>query len=114
MAHATLTPGAQLRTGWDPSSNCLVYALAGRGRIGTEQAVLRTGQLAGLGTGDCLTLTGDRPGGADFDVLLLGGRPIREPVAWAGPFVMNTRAEVLAAFDDYRSGRLGTIPPPQA
>jgi redox-sensitive bicupin YhaK (pirin superfamily) len=114
MAHATLTPGAQLRTGWDPSSNCLVYALAGRGRIGTEQAVLRTGQLAVLGPGDCLTLTGDRPGGADFDVLLLGGRPIREPVAWAGPFVMNTRAEVLAAFDDYRSGRLGTIPPPQA
>ncbi len=110
MAHVTLAPGAVLSTGWDQQSNCLVYALAGRGRVGSEGAVLRTGQLALLGPGDCLTVTGDDPGGADVDLLLLGGQPIREPVAWAGPFVMNTRAEVLQAFDDYRSGRLGSIP----
>ena len=47
---------------------------------------------------------------AGLDVVLLGGRPIREPGAWGGPFVMNTRAEVLAAFDDYQKGRLGVIP----
>ena len=46
----------------------------------------------------------------DLEVLVLGGRPIREPVAWAGPFVMNTRAEVMQAFEDFQSGRLGTIP----
>ena len=43
-------------------------------------------------------------------MLLLGGRPIREPIAWAGPFVMNTRPELVTAFEDYQSGRMGTIP----
>ena len=45
-----------------------------------------------------------------FEVYLLGGLPIREPVAHYGPFVMNTREEIAQAFEDYQAGRLGSIP----
>ena len=41
---------------------------------------------------------------------MVGGQPIREPLAWAGPFVMNTKDEVVAAYEDYQKGRFGHIP----
>jgi hypothetical protein len=69
--------------------------------------------LAVFGPGDVVTVgaatqqDGHTPA---LDVLVLGGRPIREPVAQYGPFVMNNRAEVMQAFEDYQAGRLGTIP----
>jgi hypothetical protein len=72
-----------------------------------------TGQLALLGEGDALTLTAggtSQEGTPAMEVLLLGGRPIREPIAWAGPFVMNTEAEVRQAFEDFQAGRLGSVP----
>jgi redox-sensitive bicupin YhaK (pirin superfamily) len=69
---------------------------------------VRMGQLAVLGAGDSLTLSaGPRE---SMDVVLLGGQPIREPVAAYGPFVMNTREELKQAFEDYQAGRLGSIP----
>jgi redox-sensitive bicupin YhaK (pirin superfamily) len=46
-----------------------------------------------------------------MDALLLGGLPIREQIAWYGPFVMNTRDELIQAVEDYQSGRMGSIPP---
>lgn len=63
--------------------------------------------------GDSLTVSamiGQHGAEPTLEVLILGGRPIRERVAWLGPFVMNTRSEVLAAFEDYQAGRLGSVP----
>jgi redox-sensitive bicupin YhaK (pirin superfamily) len=113
MVHATLSPGARLRIPWPGDFNALVYVLAGRGKVGPEGRPIETGQLAVLGAGGALTVAAaaeQESRAPNLDVLVLGGRPIREPVAWTGPFVMNTRAEILRAFEDVQSGRMGTIP----
>jgi len=64
---------------------------------------LREGQLAVLGPGDHVRLSAGSKGGK---ALLVAGKPIGEPVAHGGPFVMNTRDEVIQAFEDYRAGRM--------
>jgi len=113
LVHATLSPGATLTLPWRADFNALVYALAGRGFVGAERRPIELGQLAVLGTGDTVTVAaGNRQDGGspNLDVLILGGQPIREPVAAYGPFVMNTKAELVQAFEDYQAGRLGSIP----
>jgi redox-sensitive bicupin YhaK (pirin superfamily) len=108
VAHATVEPGARLIVPWRAEFNALAYVLAGAGSVGEERRPIRMGQLAVFGPGDTLVLHGgdNQP----LDVLLLGGQPIREPVAAYGPFVMNTRDELIQAVEDYNAGRLGTIP----
>jgi len=113
IAHATVSPGARLTVPWRAEFNALAYVLAGQGTVGAEGRPFRKGQLAVFGPGDAITVTaatGQASHEPELDVLLLGGRPIREPVAWMGPFVMNTRAELVQAFDDFQAGRLGRIP----
>ncbi len=113
LVHATLSPGARLSLPWRADFNALVYVLAGQGSVGGERRPVRTGQLAVFGPGDAVRIDADQvqeSRSPNLDVLVLGGRPIREPVAWMGPFVMNTREEVIQAFSDYQAGRLGTIP----
>jgi redox-sensitive bicupin YhaK (pirin superfamily) len=113
LIHATLSPGAELRMPWNPTFNALAYVLAGSGYAGPEGQPVRVGQLAAFGPGDGLTLRagdGRESPAADFDVLLLGGLPIGEPVEHYGPFVMNTRQEIQTAFEDFEAGRLGRVP----
>lgn len=113
MIHATLRPEARLRLPWRADFNALAYVLSGAGLFGPDRRPARGGQLVVFGEGEALTLAADRPRESrspDLEVLVLGGRPIGEPVAWYGPFVMNTRAEVLQALEDYQGGRLGTVP----
>jgi quercetin 2,3-dioxygenase len=113
LVHGTLSPGARLSLPWRPDYNALVYVMNGDGTIGTDGRPVGMGQLAVLGTGDAITVAAERhqeSRSPTMDVLILGGLPIRESVAWLGPFVMNTREEVLQAVADYQAGRLGSIP----
>ncbi|GGS12788.1 pirin family protein [Actinokineospora fastidiosa] len=104
--HASVAAGARLAVPWPKEFNALVYVLSGSGVVGQEDRPLEEGHLAVLGPGDALTLRGR----SAWEVLVLGGRPINEPVARYGPFVMNTRQEIIQAFEDYQAGRLGQIP----
>lgn len=113
--HATVAPGAELVLPWRADFNAIVYVLNGDGTVGAERTPVTTGHT--------VVFEKDTPGPIvvradaaqegrhpNLDVLILGGQPIREPVAWQGPFVMNTKAELAQAYDDFRAGKLGVIP----
>ncbi|GAA2800057.1 pirin family protein [Crossiella cryophila] len=115
--HATVSPGARLDLPWPEDFTAMVYVLSGRGTVGAEAKPLEEGQLAVLGHGSAVTLraadTQPLASKNGWEVLVLGGRPINEPVARYGPFVMNTRAEIIQAVEDYQAGRLATVQPRQ-
>ncbi len=113
LVHATLEPGAELILPWPRPFNALAYVLSGDGSVGSEARPLHTGQLAVFGPGDALAVRADTVQESRhpaLDVLILGGQPIGEPVYAHGPFVMNTRAEIIQAFEDFEAGKLGTVP----
>ena len=113
MVHATVLPGASMTLPWRPDFNALVYIMSGAGSVGAERRPIQSGQLAVLGHGETITVGADQKQDSRhtaLEVVILGGLPIREPIAWAGPFVMNTREEVLQAFEDFQKGLLGQIP----
>jgi len=113
LLHVSLLPGGQLVLPWNPGYNALTYVLAGEGSVGLEHRPIGEGQMAVHVDGDFLVLSSNTSQDSRthaFEVLILGGEPIREPVATYGPFVMNTREELQQAFDDYQAGRLGQIP----
>jgi quercetin 2,3-dioxygenase len=97
--HATLAPGARLTLPWPTEFNALVHALAGNGHAGPDDRPLAEGELAFFGPGSALAVraAGTQPqavtGG--WEVLVLGGLPIREPIARYGLFVMNTNEEII-------------------
>jgi redox-sensitive bicupin YhaK (pirin superfamily) len=113
LVHATVSPGASLNLPWRSDFNALAYVMAGKGTVGPKGRPIEFGQLAVFGDGDTITVTADQhqeSRSPNLEVLFLGGEPIREPVAAYGPFVMNTKAELIQAFEDYQAGRLGSIP----
>jgi hypothetical protein len=74
---------------------------------------VRSGQLVALGAGDVVSATGateQESRHPNLELLILGGRPIREPVAHYGPFVMNTHAEIAQALADFQAGKMGVVP----
>ena len=111
--HATVSPGARLHLPWRPDFNALAYVLSGSGRAGSAGRPLSEGDLVVFGSGDHLLLSADEKQSTatpNLEVVVLGGQPIRETIAWYGPFVMNTKAEVMQAVEDYQAGRLGVVP----
>jgi redox-sensitive bicupin YhaK (pirin superfamily) len=113
VAHASIPAGSQLVLPWRRDNNALVYVLSGHGTVGTARSRIGKGQTAVFGAGDAVTISGeggDNESTAMMEVIILGGQPIGEPVAHYGPFVMNTREELVQAVEDFQSGRFGRIP----
>jgi len=102
----SLEPGADVTVALDSAQRALVYVFQGSARVGDDSTEVQDGQLAVLGEGDAVRLRGSADSAR---LLLLAGVPLGEPVARYGPFVMNTERELLQAFQDYRSGRMGEI-----
>jgi len=95
IVHATIAPGAELRLPWRADYNALVYTLSGKGTVGENRQPVQMGQLAVMTDGDTLVIQANNvqeSRSPQMDVLILGGEPIRETVAWMGPFVMNTKS----------------------
>ena len=88
-----MAPDAELSIPWHPAHSALAYVLTGRGSTGHHLVMRAVGGRA-----------------EPLEVLLLGGLPIRAPIAFYGPFVMNTCEEIQQALDDYLAGRLGVNP----
>jgi redox-sensitive bicupin YhaK (pirin superfamily) len=112
-AHVTLAPGAELAVPWNPAFSAFAYVLTGRGTAGPEGHPMQGGQLLVFGPGDSVTVAAADRQTEPLDILLLGGLPIREPIAHYGPFVMNTREEIVQALEDFQAGRLGIVPADQ-
>jgi hypothetical protein len=118
--HWTLQPGALVQQPVPPGFSAVAYVFSGAARIGPEGELVQEGQLAVFGPGStapsgaysAVRLSTDADHAAQL--LLLGGVPLKEPVAWYGPFVMNTQQQVLDAIEDFQNGRMGNIERPTA
>jgi hypothetical protein len=98
----TLPPGTAFREGVARGHTAFAYLDHGAVHFGPERKLVRGPALVVLGDGDLVEAAAG-PGGGHF--LLAAARPLGEPIARYGPFVMNTRAEIQATLEDLRTGR---------
>ena len=104
----SLAEGGDVTVKVGADHQALVYVFEGSVLVGDrgDGSIVADGQMALLGPGDRVRLRGAAGGGR---LLLLAGVPLAEPIARYGPFVMNNESELVAAFQDYQSGRMGEI-----
>jgi hypothetical protein len=107
--HWTLQPGAAVEQPLPADFRACVYVFDGAAQVGPDAQPIADNQMAVFGPGDAVTFGVARNAAHPAQLLLLAGRPLGEPVAWYGPFVMNTEAEVHQAIRDFQTGRMGRI-----
>lgn len=106
MLEVLVENSGALRHSFAATENAFVYALEGAAEIGPAGDLLEASHLGWL-------TRSDEPGSSELTIaargtasrfLLFAGQPLRKPIAFGGPFVMNTQAEIQQAFADYRAG----------
>ena len=110
-SHITLTPTGSLELELPVDHQIGLYVFHGAGLFGAKQTRVQEHEMAVFEPGDGIVHLSAADPSSDTEILLMAGRPIGEPVARHGPFVMNTEAEVLQAMKDYEAGRMGKIVP---
>jgi redox-sensitive bicupin YhaK (pirin superfamily) len=110
MLHATIQPGGELLQAVPAEQSGLLYVFRGTATIGSDQREIAEGQAALLDAGDSVAIAVNAAASQPAQILLLSGKPLQEPIARYGPFVMNTREEVEQALRDHMRGRFGVIP----
>ncbi len=102
-----IAPGALFEQQLPTDYAAFLYVFEGEIQVGKEPQAVRTHELAVLGEGSLVQLKGLKlaGNGGPARAILVAGRPLKEPVAKYGPFVMNTRAELQRAFEDFQAGR---------
>ena len=110
MLHYTIEPGGHVVQSIPREQNALVYVFGGAAQIANQARAVIEGQAALLGDGDNVTLSVPLDAKQPAEILLLSGKPLDEPVARYGPFVMNTREEIEQAMRDFQTGKFGVIP----
>jgi redox-sensitive bicupin YhaK (pirin superfamily) len=108
--HFTLQPGATVVQPVPNQYNAFAYVLEGEGVFGADEEQAGSGKMVLFAQdGEEITIANSSTAQLPLDVLLIAGVPLNEPIVRYGPFVMNTEAEIVQAFDDYRNGRMGKI-----
>ena len=112
--HFTLQPGASIVQPVPKKYNTFAYVIGGRGMFGTtnntQEEEIDRGQLVMFKKdGEQIVIRAPKNSKSPLDILLIGGRPLNESIARYGPFVMNTKEEILQAVKDYRNGKMGEI-----
>ena len=110
--HFTIQPGGRIGQRVPRDYNAFAYVIEGAATFGPDDRPAQPRQMVTFANdGDEVSIAAPSTSNRPLDVLIIAGVPLREPVARLGPFVMNTRAELLQAMDDFQNGRMGRLTP---
>jgi redox-sensitive bicupin YhaK (pirin superfamily) len=108
--HYSIKPGGSVTPHVPRDYSGFAYLIDGEGNFGAESERAVDGQMVLLAQdGDEVLIQNPADAKTTLEVLLIAGSPLNEPVARYGPFVMNTRAEIYQAIEDYQTGKMGEI-----